>query len=221
VARNQVKAAEAGARFGADFHLSFESARALFSELTPSRIDLLEALRRCGPCSVYALAKEVARNYSNVHTDVAKLEEHGLVQRTPEDAVFVPFESLEIRLTLAMKAANARAAQRLATNPTAVAARYDRRVGRVVIALSSGLEIAFKPHDAQGLELARPAQLAEIEISPSGLGLHFPKLDADLYLPALLEGFLGSRRWMASASAARANGSLGGRPRKAPPVETT
>ena len=104
-----------------------------------------------------------------------------------------------------------------------------------MIALSSGLEIAFKPHDAQGLELACPAQLAEIEISPSGLGLHFPKLDADLYLPALLEGFLGSRRWMASAmgkaggkattekkaNAARANGSLGGRPRKAPPLKTT
>ena len=91
-----------------------------------------------------------------------------------------------------VKAANAHAAQRLAINPTAVAARYDRRVGRVVIALSSGLEIAFKPHDAQGLELARPAQLSEIEISPSGLGLHFPKLDADLYLPALLEAFLGT-----------------------------
>lgn len=133
-----------------------------------------------------------------------------------------------------VKAANARAAQRLASNPTAVAARYDRRVGRVLIALSSGLEIAFKPHDAQGLEQARPAQLTDIEISPSGLGLHFPKLDADLYLPALLEGFLGSRRWMASAmgraggkaatekkaNAARVNGSLGGRPRKAPPLKT-
>ena len=34
-----------------------------------------------------------------------------------------------------MKAANARAGQRLASNPTAVAARYDRRVDRVVIAL--------------------------------------------------------------------------------------
>ena len=101
VARKQAKAAEAGARFGADFHLSFESARALFTELTPARIDLLEALRRCGPCSVYALAKEVQRNYSNVHTDIGKLEEHGLVQRTPEDAVFVPFESVEIHLELA------------------------------------------------------------------------------------------------------------------------
>ena len=104
-ARKQLMAAEANSRYGADYHLSFESARALFSELTPSRIDLLEALHRCGPCSVYALAKEAGRNYSNVHTDIAKLEEHGLVQRTPEGAVFVPFEHVEIHLTLASKAA--------------------------------------------------------------------------------------------------------------------
>ena len=129
--------------------------------------------------------------------------------------------------------ANARGQKVLANTPTAVAARYDRRVGRVVIALSTGLEIGFKPHDAQGLEAARPAQLAVIEISPSGLGLHFPQLDADLYLPALLQGFLGSRQWMAQAmgkvggkavtpqkaDAARANGRLGGRPRKIRAVE--
>jgi hypothetical protein len=98
-----------------------------------------------------------------------------------------------------MKHADARAKARLASTPTAVTARYDRRVGRVVVGLSSGLEIAFKPHDAQGLQDARPAQLADLEISPSGLGLHFPQLDADLYLPALLQGFLGSRQWMAQA----------------------
>jgi hypothetical protein len=130
--------------------------------------------------------------------------------------------------TADVKAANARGQALLAGTPTAVTARYDRRVGRVVIALSTGLEIGFKPHAAQGLETARPAQLADIEISPSGLGLHFPQLDADLYLPALLKGFLGSRQWMAQAmgkvggkavtpekaDAARANGRLGGRPRK-------
>lgn len=108
-ARKQLKAAEASAQgnkpYSADYHLSFESARALFSELTPARIDLLEALRQCGPCSVYALAKTVGRNYSNVHTDTAKLEEHGLVQRTPDDTVFVPFESVEIHLALFKKAA--------------------------------------------------------------------------------------------------------------------
>lgn len=104
-ARKQIKAAERGAAYGADYFLSFESARALFTELSPARIDLLDALRQCGPCSVYALAKTVGRNYSNVHADVAKLEEHALVQRTLEDTVFVPFESLEIHLTLFKKAA--------------------------------------------------------------------------------------------------------------------
>jgi hypothetical protein len=87
-----------------------------------------------------------------------------------------------------------------AITATALAARYDRRIGRVVIRLSSGLEVAFSPRDAQGLESAKPADLDEIEISPSGLGIHFPRLDADLYLPALLQGLLGSRAWMANRS---------------------
>jgi len=133
-----------------------------------------------------------------------------------------------------VNAANSRGQVLLTSTPVAVSARYDRRVGRVVIALSTGLEISFKPSDAQGLESARPAQLTDIAISPSGLGLHFPKLDADLYLPALLQGFLGSRQWMAQAmgkaggkavtpekaDAARANGRLGGRPRKAKSLES-
>ena len=76
--------------------------------------------------------------------------------------------------------------------PKAVMARHDRRVGRVVVGLSSGLEIAFKPHEAAGLQDASPEQLGEIEISPSGQGLHFPQIDADLYLPALLQSLSGS-----------------------------
>ena len=104
IAREQIRTA-ASKRAATDYHLSFESARTLFSELSPARIDLLEALRRIGPSSVYALAKTAQRNYSNVHTDIAKLEEHGLVERTQDDAVFVPFDAVEIRLDLFKKAA--------------------------------------------------------------------------------------------------------------------
>jgi hypothetical protein len=93
-----------------------------------------------------------------------------------------------------LEAANKRAAARLSRTPVAVSAHYDRRIGRLVVDLNTGLQIAFKPHDAQGLEEAKPEQLANIEISPSGLGLHFPALDADLYLPGLLEGLLGYKR---------------------------
>jgi predicted transcriptional regulator len=53
---------------------------------------------------VYALAKAAGRNYSNVHTDVAKLAELNLVERTDDDAVRVPFEEVEIRLALAQAA---------------------------------------------------------------------------------------------------------------------
>jgi hypothetical protein len=112
--------------------------------------------------------------------------------------------------------------------PRAVSARYDQRTGKIVLHLSSRLIVSFEPHDAEGLEDAQPSQLKEIEISPSGFGLHFPELDADIYIPALLEGSLGSKAWMASrlgqrggkstgtakTAASRANGKLGGRPKK-------
>src|SRR5258708_7781075 len=90
------------------------------------------------------------------------------------------------------EAASRRASRRLRKSPCATSVRYERKSDRVVIGLSTGIEIAFRPRDAQGLELAKPHQLDATEISPSGLGIHFPKLDADIYLPALLEGFLGS-----------------------------
>lgn len=114
------------------------------------------------------------------------------------------------------------------STPQALSARYDRRIGRIVIALSSGIEVALRPQSVQGLEQASVDALREMEISPSGLGIHFPQLDADIYLPALLDGYLGSRTWRAAAlgqrggqarseakaAAARENGRLGGRPRK-------
>ena len=124
--------------------------------------------------------------------------------------------------------ASRRAREMQAHAPRAVSARYDPKTGRTVIYLSSGLIVSFALEDAQGLENARPSQLNEIEISPSGFGLHFPAVDADLYVPGLLEGCLGSKSWMASRlgqiggqatskarkAASRASGKLGGRPRK-------
>ncbi len=110
----------------------------------------------------------------------------------------------------------------------ATAARFDRRRGRVVVKLNTGVELAFPADLAEGLHGASENALSQIEITPSGLGLHWPKLDADLYVPALMQGVFGSRRWMAQelggrggrvrssakSEAARANGRKGGRPKK-------
>src|SRR6266850_6702605 len=123
--------------------------------------------------------------------------------------------------------ANARAVHRITTTPTVVTARYDPHTDRVIISLSNGLEVSFPAHEVQGLETATAADLEQIEINPPGFGLHFPTLDADLYVPALLQGVFGSERWMAArlgarggksrttakVAASRKNGKLGGRPR--------
>ncbi len=126
-------------------------------------------------------------------------------------------------------AAKRRSAARRTTEPAAIGARYDRRRDRVIVSLSNGVELAFPPSLAEGLEHATPQELNTIEISPSGIGIYFPKLDADLYVPSLMQGIFGSKKWMAAqlgvaggsvrsaakAEAARANGKRGGRPRVA------
>ena len=126
------------------------------------------------------------------------------------------------------KAAVAHAENRLRTEPHIEKVHYDQKLRRVIVSLSNHAWFAFRPEDAQGLEQATPAQLKVIEISPSGFGLHFPLLDAQFDITSLMQGSFGNRKWMAARlgaaggasrsrskiDAARANGKLGGRPRK-------
>lgn len=65
-----------------------------------------------------------------------------------------------------------------------------------MVGLSNGLELALVPDLVEGLAGAKSADLGEIDITPSGVGLHWLRLDADLYVPSLLEGVFGSPRWM-------------------------
>jgi hypothetical protein len=109
--------------------------------------------------------------------------------------------------------------------PRATAVRYDRRSGRVVVKLTNGCTFAFPPKLAQGLEAATEEQLSQVEILGAGSGLHWEALDADLSIPGLLAGLFGTKAYLAQqagratspakAAAARANGTKGGRPRRA------
>ena len=82
--------------------------------------------------------------------------------------------------------AGRRAKNLTAHAPRAVSAHYDPKTERIVIQLSTKLIVSFSPADLEGLEDARLSQLTKIEISPSGFGLYFPAMDADLYIPGLL-----------------------------------
>ncbi len=113
----------------------------------------------------------------------------------------------------------------LETEPRAIAARSDAKVKRIVVELTSGATFAFPPALVEGLCDASPDDLAEIELSPSGFGLHWPRLDEDYRVSGLMNGIFGTAKWLAAragrgasdakAAAARVNGAKGGRPRKA------
>ena len=124
--------------------------------------------------------------------------------------------------------AEKRMADLQASTPVIVEARYDGRRKVVEVTLDSGIMLSIPPGIIQDLAGARARDLNPIKIDAAGLSLHWPKLDADLYLPGLLKGITGSRAWMAAQlgakggaatskakrAAARRNGQRGGRPRK-------
>lgn len=89
-----------------------------------------------------------------------------------------------------------RAAKSDAVEPRVKSARYDRRSRQIVVDLRNGSRFMFPPELAQGLAGADDRALSNIHISPSGAGLSWPDLDADLSLPALMAGIFGTREWM-------------------------
>jgi len=78
--------------------LSFADLPRLLRDLTPARWQLLARLRAEGPLSVLALARRLGRDYKNVHTDVARLVELGLVARGGDGRVTVPWDAVRAEL---------------------------------------------------------------------------------------------------------------------------
>ena len=105
------------------------------------------------------------------------------------------------------KRALERAAAADATEPRARFARFDRRSRRVIVELRNRARFIFPPDLVEGLRGAPVADLARVEVSPSGSGLHWPTLDVDFGLPALMAGVFGSAAWMAGLQKAQSTRS--------------
>lgn len=68
----------------------------------------------------------------------------------------------------------------------AVAARFDMQGRCIRVCLHTGVELSVDPVQIDGLISAPAEQLAEIHITPSGLGLYWPVLDVDVSVEELL-----------------------------------
>jgi hypothetical protein len=101
----------------------------------------------------------------------------------------------------------------------------------LIVGLSNGRRLVLPIEDLQGLGGATHKQIQNYELLGHGTGISFPEIDVDLYVPALIEGVYGNRRWMAELGkkggrarteakrrAAQTNGAKGGRPKKALPL---
>ena len=135
---------------------------------------------------------------------------------------------MDQKLESQIKAALKQGKEDLKTDTRAVSARYDPATGKVTMELVNGCFYIFPTHLVEDLANAPPEMLDEVIVDSVGYNLHFPRIDADVYVPALVSGVFGTKRWMekalarragqakspAKAAASRANGKMGGRPRK-------
>lgn len=93
--------------------------------------------------------------------------------------------------------------------------------------MSDGSRHLIPVQNLQHLSNAPNEAVVNFEVFDGGLGIRWPELDLDLYVPALLHGVYGTEKWMSSLGqrggrsrseaktrAARENGRKGGRPRK-------
>ncbi|HXR39936.1 MAG TPA: DUF2442 domain-containing protein [Terracidiphilus sp.] len=118
-------------------------------------------------------------------------------------------------------------------DPCAQTVEHIPRLNLLIVGLSNGRRLVLPIEDLQGLGRATHKQIQNYELLGHGTGISFPEIDVDLYVPALIEGVYGNRRWMAELGkkggrakteakrlAAKANGAKGGRPKRTAAANT-
>src|SRR5476651_2261598 len=91
--------------------ISFKDQRLLFKTLTPKRFEILKYAHEQDGISIRALAKELGRDYSNVHQDVKILYQLGLMLKDEKSEKYhVPWDVIvtEIPLPTVKKTKNSR-----------------------------------------------------------------------------------------------------------------
>ena len=84
--------------------IAFESMDVLLKALTAGRWRLLRRLRADGPTSIRRLARLLERDYRGVHADVAALVDVGLIARTKDGRITVPWDRISAEMDIGLTA---------------------------------------------------------------------------------------------------------------------
>lgn len=95
------KAADSGKDDGAEEHVTFLGLDSFMAAMSPKRLELMRHLHRVGSRSVRLLSQELGRDYKTVHSEVARLADAGLIQRTASGEVAVEWDRIVTELDLA------------------------------------------------------------------------------------------------------------------------
>lgn len=87
------------------FGIGFESLEQMLDVFTPDRWTLLDTLSAHGPARAEDLARALSRDEPGVARDLTLLLEWNIVEQDAEGVVKVPWDELDVKLTLAQRAA--------------------------------------------------------------------------------------------------------------------
>ena len=79
---------------------SYASPELLFSEISPKRWGVLEAMSGTGESSLRELARRLERDVKSVHRDVHALLDIGLLEKTESGKIMCPFDKVRVDFTL-------------------------------------------------------------------------------------------------------------------------
>lgn len=101
--RAKAKRIDAGLPIEREAVHGFPSYDRVYQVLSPKRLELVQAMAGRGPLSIREVAALVGRDVKGVHTDVTKLVNAGILDKTPDGVAF-PYEAIQFDFKLSAAA---------------------------------------------------------------------------------------------------------------------
>jgi predicted transcriptional regulator len=80
--------------------ITFPTVELLWKVITPKRWELLRAMAGAGPLAIREVARRVGRDVKSVHGYVSALLRAGVVERTEDGRVVLPYDEIHVDFVL-------------------------------------------------------------------------------------------------------------------------